>query len=319
MNFLLNPQNHLFELARSGRRLPHLVIVIILSIIFVIAAQIIGGIPASLIILMLSVPGGGLPTEEMLVMENLLPNTALEQVIFLVLGFGPIFLLLWAWLALFEKRPFWTIGLEKAGAIFKYGRGLVIGLAMFSAAVGLSASLGYIVIESGSPQRQGVAALGGVMLVFVGWVVQGAGEEVLTRGWMLPVIGTRHRPLLGVIISSGVFAFYHSLNPNLSLLAIFNLFLFGLFAALFTLYEGGLWGICSIHTIWNWAQGNLCGLEVSGMPSAGGTFFNLAENGPDIITGGSFGPEGGLAVTIVLVVSCLLVWLAGRGQTPPLP
>ena len=36
------------------------------------------------------------------------------------------------------------------------------------------------------------------------------------------------------------------------------------------------------------------------------------EVGPDVITGGPFGPEGGLAVTAVLLVSCGLVWLAGR-------
>jgi hypothetical protein len=66
--------------------------------------------------------------------------------------------------------------------------------------------------------------------------------------------------------------------------------------------------VFGIHAVWNWAQGNLFGFEVSGQAAAGGTLFNFMEIGPDVITGGPFGPEGGLAVTIVLIISCALVW-----------
>ena len=116
-------------------------------------------------------------------------------------------------------------------------------------------------------------------------------------------------------MSAVIFASYHALNPNLGPIAMLNLFLFGIFAALFALYEGGLWGVFSIHTAWNWAQGNLFGFEVSGMIPPGGTMFNLREVGPDAVTGGPFGPEGGLAVTTVLVISCLLVWVASRRRS----
>ena len=110
---------------------------------------------------------------------------------------------------------------------------------------------------------------------------------------------------------------FHALNPNLSLIALLNLFLFGLFAALYTLYEGGLWGVFSIHAVWNWAQGNIFGFEVSGQLAPGGTMFNLMETGPDVITGGPFGPEGGLAVTIVLLVGCGVVWWLAQHQAQP--
>ena len=144
--------------------------------------------------------------------------------------------------------------------------------------------------------------------------MQGPAEEALTRGWLLPVIGARYRPIYGVIISSVIFAIFHSFNPNLGPIAILNLFLFGVFTALYALYEGGLWGIFSIHAVWNWAQGNIFGFEVSGGTASGGTLFNLMEVGPDIITGGPFGPEGGLAVTGVLVISCVIVWMLAQRQ-----
>lgn len=306
MNLLLNPSNHLFELARRGRRLPHLILAIVLGFVFVLLAQMVGGIP----FLMIMAVGQQLPLDNPEALTaSLQPDTALEQTLFLVMLFTPIFLLLWLWLALFEKRPFWTIGLEWAGAGWKYARGLGVGLVMFGAAAGLMAVLGYVEQETGERQAQGAAALGGVLLVLLGWVVQGAAEEAIARGWLLPVIGARYRPGLGVVLSALVFAVYHSLNPNLSPVAVLNLFLFGLFAALYALFESGLWGVFALHTAWNWSQGNLFGFEVSGAEPAGGMLVNLAETGPDALTGGAFGPEGGLLVTLVLLVASAVVWL----------
>lgn len=319
MNKLLDPHNHVFELARMGQRLPPGLAAVPLSFVFVLAAQFAGGLPAIFLIVALSLreAGQSLSVErpEELV-QLVMPNTALELTILLILSFAPIFLLLWGWLKWYEKRPFWTLGLEWGGAWFYYLRGVLAGLLMFALSVGVSAGLGFMAVEeSSAAQPQGLAALAGVLLVFLGWTVQGPAEEVLARGWLLPIIGARHKPIWGIIISAVVFAVYHSLNPNVSPVAFVNLFLFGLFTALYVLYEGGLWGVFGIHAAWNWAQGNVFGLEVSGQPAAGGTLFNLMETGPDVITGGPFGPEGGLAVTVVLLISSGAVWLvSGQGN-----
>jgi membrane protease YdiL (CAAX protease family) len=203
------------------------------------------------------------------------------------------------------------MGLEWAGAGLKYLRGFLIGVVMFAVSIGISAAFGYIAFETGGSGSQGLAALGGVLLVYLGWTVQGPAEEALTRGWLLPVIGARYKPWLGVLVSSGIFTILHLLNPNVGPVAVLNLFLFGVFAALYALYEGGLWGVFSLHAAWNWAQGNLFGFEVSGGYASGVTVFNLMEVGPDLVTGGAFGPEGGLAVTAVLLVSCGVVWVLG--------
>lgn len=323
MNLLLNPKNHLFELARLGQRLPHGVVAVVLSFVFVLVAQLAGGLPAIFMVVALSLLEASQavsPERPEEWMQLALPNTALELTILLILSFAPIFLLLWGWLKWYEKRPFWTLGLEWRGAWFNYLRGVLAGLLMFAVSVGLPAALGFIAVEGESTQPQGMAALGGVLLVFLGWTVQGPAEEALARGWLLPVIGARYRPLWGISISSLVFAAYHALNfvnlqldPLVIFIALFNLFLFGVFTALYALREGSLWGVFAIHAAWNWAQGNLFGLEVSGQPAAGGTLFNLMEAGPDAITGGPFGPEGGLAVTFVLLVSSAVIWwISGR-------
>jgi hypothetical protein len=307
MHNLLAVDNDLFKLARQGRRLPHIVLIVIVSIIATVVFGIVGAILAMVakpLLIALGAPVNGSPF-----------STGWQTALFLVGATSPTFFFVWLWLRFFDRRPYWTLGLRVRGAAIQYGRGLLVGLLMFSAAVGLVAAFGYTAFEPADPQQQGLAALGGVLIVALGWVVQGASEEVLCRGWLLPSIGARYRPWWGVFVSSLVFALLHSLNPNLSLIAVLNLFLFGVFAALYALYETSLWGVFALHSVWNWAQGNFFGLEVSGTQPRGGTLLNLQETGPDVITGGQFGPEGGLAVTVVLLLGiAVIVLLARRSQ-----
>jgi membrane protease YdiL (CAAX protease family) len=102
----------------------------------------------------------------------------------------------------------------------------------------------------------------------------------------------------------------HGANAGLSVLALANLALFGLFAGCYALREGGLWGVCAVHSAWNWAQGSLFGFEVSGHAPQWSVLVRLRAQGPDWLTGGAFGPEGGAAVTAMLVLglAAVLLW-----------
>ncbi len=192
---------------------------------------------------------------------------------------------------------------------------------MFGAAVGAAALLGFAAWDRGTdPALRGAGVLGAVLLTYAGWAVQGSTEELLTRGWLLQAVGVRWGAPAGVLISSAVFTVLHSLNPNLSPISVLNLFLVGVFLALWVLLEGGLWGVFAWHAAWNWAQGNVFGYQVSGATFPGGALFDLREAGPDAITGGAFGPEGGLAVTLVLLVGiAVVVALARRGVAKRTP
>jgi hypothetical protein len=112
---------------------------------------------------------------------------------------------------------------------------------------------------------------------------------------------------LAVLVSALLFASLHIFNLNINLVAFINLALFGVFAALYATREGSLWGIFALHSAWNWAQSNLFGMEVSGLPVRLGALINLKETGPDWLTGGAFGPEGGVVVTLVLLVGIVLL------------
>jgi hypothetical protein len=298
-------ENRLFDLARQGQRLTHIAVVIPLGFLMPFFAQF-AAIPLFIVMALLY----GFPEGSISLKGEPAWISGLWAALFLLSSFSMVFVFLWLWTKFFEKRPFFTLGYEVPGALVKYLRGLLLGALMFGGAVGLMAAFGFTASEEGDPAQQGLAALGGVLIVFLGWMVQGAAEEALTRGWILPVLGARYRPWVGILVSSLIFAILHGLNPNLSVIAMINLALFGVFAALYALREGSLWGISALHSVWNWVQGNFFGFEVSGSGFGGGTLLNLMETGPDWITGGAFGPEGGLAVTAVLILGMLaaLFW-----------
>jgi len=300
--------SRLFEMARLGRFPRHWTyptgVLVYAEIIPVIAAF-------CLFPLLLAATLSGAISVDNLLNPSADAGLSLE----LIVSFAPIFFLVWGWLWLFERRKPWTIGLEGKGWFYKYLRGLLFGLLLFGAVVGVLALLGGIKIETDPAIPTGGAALSGVVLVLTGWLVQGAAEETLTRGFVLPVIGVRWGAAIGILLSSVLFASLHLLNPGINPLAMLNLALFGVFAALYALSEGGLWGVFAIHSAWNWAQGNLFGLPVSGM-ATGKTLLNLQATGPTWLTGGSFGPEGGLAVTAVLIAASTVIVLVHFRQSP---
>jgi hypothetical protein len=224
-----------------------------------------------------------------------------------------VYILIWLWVKLVEKRPFSSLGLAGKGAFLKFGRGLGVGLIMFVITVALLSLFGFYTVQAGLLLQ--VSTVGGILIVLLGWLVQGPAEEILFRGWVLPVLSARYKLWLGFLLSSLMFAALHSLNPNLSVVAMVNLFLFGLFTAFYAFYEESVWGVFGIHAVWNWVQGNVFGLEVSGTPVVGGSLLVLREAGPDLLTGGAFGPEGGLAVTLVLGLAIAIVLVLDKKGT----
>ena len=85
--------------------------------------------------------------------------------------------------------------------------------------------------------------------------------------------------------------------------ALLNLVLFAVLAALWALRQGSLWGVIGFHAAWNWVQGNVAGIAVSGNEAPGGALVRLVPDGPAALSGGAFGAEGSLVVTAVLLTA----------------
>jgi hypothetical protein len=295
---LLQSDNPLFMMARTGRvRLPqswlenhpafiNKFLYPLMVILFVSLA------PAISAILGIPIISFGLS------LKDSWPDLGLT--LYLIGSFLFIFFLIWLWLRFMERRPLWTTGMTQP-IIKPYLRGLGIGALLFVSVILLLSLFGFLETENRSAGQMWWITLGGTVLVLTGWAIQGAAEEILLRGFLMPILSIHWRPAIGVIFSALFFSALHLLNPNITLISVLNLFLFGLFTALYALWEGGLWGVFAIHAIWNWAQGNIFGLSVSGLDLHSSVLFDLMEAGPDWVTGGYFGPEGGIIVTLILL------------------
>lgn len=155
-----------------------------------------------------------------------------------------------------------------------------------------------------------------LMILFaIGFVIQGLAEEVMCRGFLIAHITRRYSVKTAVIASSILFALLHAFNPSgLSVIAVINLFLYGVFASLMFLYSENIWLCAGFHTVWNFTQGNVIGVPVSGiaMPS----FFKMTANEDlTLIHGGSFGLEGSIPATVILAVGCLFLYFLIKRRT----
>ena len=190
--------------------------------------------------------------------------------------------------------------------IFKhYGSGFIFGFLMMSSVVAIMAFTGQITLTGFNLKLSGI----GVFLfnVFM-WFPQGTSEELMFRGFMIPAYSKRYKTAIGVVISSLLFSAFHSLNAGFTPLASVNLVLIAVLFALIYLLTGDIWMTSAMHTAWNLSQGNIYGLQVSGNDSANSLVAAIYRgNSSDLITGGAFGPEGGIATTAVTLTSLIIV------------
>ena len=84
----------------------------------------------------------------------------------------------------------------------------------------------------------------------------------------------------------------------------------GLLIAAAYKWSGTLWVPIGIHWAWNYTQGNIFGLAVSGA-DAGDTILATTVSGPDIITGGTFGPEASI-IAVIYGIILTIVFLYNR-------
>ncbi len=202
----------------------------------------------------------------------------------------------------FERRSLRSMGLGVRGAGLHYILGIVIGGAMIALSV-----LPAIALGSLSYTGTGDFKVWVIILFFLGYIVQGAAEEILLRGYFMVSYSSTRRLNSSVLVSSILFALLHLGNNGAGVIGIINTFLFGAFLAYYFIRTKSLFGACAIHTAWNFIQGHVFGISVSGMPLYD-SFFRFAPTGRlSVISGGIYGIEGGLTTTVVLVIALALV------------
>ncbi len=193
------------------------------------------------------------------------------------------------------------------GRAWEYAAFAPLGVGLFAAAVGICAAGGALRVE---PEQN--FAVGRWLLFLVGFLLQGASEEILCRGYLMGALLQGQNPWVAVTVNSAAFALLHLFNPGVSLLAICNTFLFGILMSLIVLRRGNLWGACALHSLWNFAQGNLFGIRVSGLSAGPSPFLSFLSPDMPLWNGSQYGLEASLPVTL-----CLLLAVGAVGAIRP--
>ncbi|EJO5347349.1 CPBP family intramembrane metalloprotease [Clostridium botulinum] len=273
--------------AKQSKRLYNIIISYVLVLLFMFIGEIIGSIVFFII-------------KSILRISN---DTAINFSIYLITGFLFSTLLVFLWVKKCEKRSVAGMGFCREGFVRKYISGFIFGIILFSLVVIVLIVTGHINLVNGLNLNNIVP----LIVILPGWMIQSATEEVLVRGWLMNVLGAKYNITIGLIFSSLLFALLHFFNPNISLVAIVNLFITGIVFGLYVIKTRNLWGACGLHAAWNFFQGNIFGFEVSGMETGIASLMKLRLVGSKLFTGGSFGPEAGIACTIVLCLCTIIL------------
>jgi uncharacterized protein len=148
-----------------------------------------------------------------------------------------------------------------------------------------------------------------VVFIFVGW-----NEELLSRGYHLQTIASGINLFWGVIISSAVFGLLHLGNPNATWVSAAGIFFAGVYLAYAYIRTKQLWLSIGLHIGWNFFEGVVFGFPVSGLDIYALT--RIQVHGPELWTGGAFGPEAGLIVLPSLLVGAGLIYLCTKNRDP---
>lgn len=217
----------------------------------------------------------------------------------------------WGCGALMEEVPLRALGCTPhRGWLKNFALGSALGMASL-----LLAAL-FTTITRGIHFRfdpAGAGAIGQTLAVsLLVFMFAAAAEEMLFRGYPLQTLTRARLAWLGVLLTSVPFAAVHLRNPNVVPgFTFINTALAGIWLAVAYLRTRSLWLPLGLHWSWNWVQASLLGLPVSGIERISPAPLLKAINaGPDWLTGGAYGIEGGAACTLALLISTLVIWRA---------
>ena len=219
--------------------------------------------------------------------------------------------LTFAFRRLLDRRDLASLGFRRRqGWVLDLLLGLILGGLQMLAILGIEWAGGWISV--GLPDGAGLArglASGGVAAAL--FVLVALSEELIFRGYLLANLQEGIGAVPALVLTSLLFGLFHILNPNVRLLALVNIALAGLVMGYAWLETGNLWLPMAYHFSWNFFQGPIFALPVSGVRYGG--LLAVADRGAaPLVTGAAFGPEGGLIGTLALLSAFPILRLWGR-------
>ena len=203
-----------------------------------------------------------------------------------------------------ERRP--VVELGRAGLAGEIALGALIGGALFALTMLALWLAGVVQVTAGG----GWVALGFPLL---GALIAAVGEEVIVRGILFRIAEQSLGTWIALGLSAGLFGALHALNPGATLFSSIAIALeAGIVLGAAFIFTRRLWLPIGLHAAWNFTEGGVFGADVSGRGSQG--LLASHFQGPDILTGGAFGPEASIVAVLVCLTAAAVLLVAGHNQ-----
>lgn len=141
---------------------------------------------------------------------------------------------------------------------------------------------------------------------FIMYILVGLNEELFSRGYCMMALSQTGKRWVSVVLSALIFSALHLGNPNVKILGLINIFLVGILFSYMVIKTNNIWMAVGYHITWNYFQGNIFNFPVSGLNKSSGLYrINVIND--NLLTGGAFGPEAGIVVTLILIISIIIL------------
>lgn len=208
-----------------------------------------------------------------------------------------------------RREPLLNLGLRPYRALpLDLVMGLLLGPILFALVWLFDNAAGYLLGSSGPTYNW--PELAKYVVIFACVAVS---EELIVRGYLLQTINKVWGGTVAIVATSLYFGLAHLLNPNASLISALNITVAGLLFAYAYLISGHLWLPIVLHFSWNFAEGAIFGFPVSGF-SVDNSILQPAILGPSAVTGGLFGPEGGLVGLLAILIGAAILYGWARSR-----
>ncbi len=260
-----------------------------------------------------------------LVFRPLARDRLWEPLMFLVKASAVIASLLVA-VRYLDHRPFADLGLRLNRRWFlDCGFGFMLGAVLMAGVFLVELAAGWIEVTATFLSRGPWPFPVSMAVMLVVFALVGFYEEVFSRGYglrnlaeglNLPAVGAGRAVVFAWVLTSLSFGVGHGMNPHASWVSTLGVTAAGLLLGLGYLLTGRLGISIGLHFSWNFFQGNVFGFPVSGRDFEV-SFLGISQGGPEVWTGGAFGPEAGLLGFLACGLGGLLVLVWVRGAHGP--
>ncbi len=223
-------------------------------------------------------------------------------------GFMGMLCMAWIFRRFIDGKTFKSLGFGFSEYKKNFLIGLLFGFVLIASGFVILLILGNLSI---SDTNFSIPLLIGYVLLFT---IGSLNEEIMIRGYILTNFCDSMNKYIALIVSSLLFAIMHLANANVTVLSFVNIFLAGILLGIYYIHKRNLWFPISLHFSWNFFQGPIFGFEVSGVDVTGVIIQDI--QGPDLITGGTFGFEGSIIATLLMVISIVLLHYKYQDEIP---